>query len=94
MIRRSTDYYDLATILSQLGRLDLGERTAERWSGPPAGWLPAPPLARRSKGTSRTRKFLSCSRLDPSLLRRDTDPARSGETPRSVPGRAGPAQRR
>jgi steroid delta-isomerase-like uncharacterized protein len=29
LIRRSTDYYDLATILSQLGQLDLGESTAD-----------------------------------------------------------------
>jgi steroid delta-isomerase-like uncharacterized protein len=29
LIRRSTDYYDLATILSQLGLLDLGEGTAD-----------------------------------------------------------------
>ena len=29
LIRRSTDYYDLATILSQLGLLDLGAGTAD-----------------------------------------------------------------
>jgi steroid delta-isomerase-like uncharacterized protein len=34
LIRRSTDYYDLATILNQLGLLDLGEGTAEATPAP------------------------------------------------------------